>query len=136
MGEPTHDGVWTPFVTPRISRVDDDLPGPVGVYAMKLADGVRTVRQAQAKRGHVELVRVAARCPGPPFEPGAILEHRLRAMVAGEAPDEVRVEPFVAGRDRRVDREHAVRPDRGPGVIEVDSRGDELAGPLGRSSAE
>ena len=50
---------------------------------------------------------------------------------AGDAPDEVGVEPLVAGRDRRVDREDAVAPDRRPGVLERLAGGDELAGALG-----
>ena len=56
----------------------------------------------------------------------AVVEQRT-----GDAPDEVRVEPLVAGRDRGVDGEHAVAPDVGPGVVERHPGRDVLAGALG-----
>ena len=65
------------------------------------------------------------------------LEHALDGDAAGieqrpgDAPDEVGVEPLVAGRDRRVDGEDAVAPDRRPGVVERRPGRDVLARPLG-----
>ena len=50
---------------------------------------------------------------------------------ARDAPDEVGVEPLVARRDRRVDREHAVAADRRQRLVERRPAGDVLAGPLG-----
>ena len=111
------------------------LPGVVGGLAVQLGDGVRPVGEAEAEGGHVELVRVVvdaaaqgqdvvdrdAPCPGPPL---------TREERPGDAPDEAGVEPLVAGRDRRVDREGARAPDGRPGVGEGRARADHLAGAL------
>ena len=79
---------------------------------------------------------------GSPSTPQPELEHpldrhaaRLRPTVAveerpGHAPDEVRVEPLVAGRDRRVDREHAVAADRRARRRRGTAGRDQLARPL------
>ena len=50
---------------------------------------------------------------------------------SGDLSDEIRREALVAGRDGRVDREHAVAPDAIPGGLQVDPAGDELAGSFG-----
>ena len=115
---------------PRIVVVDDPLPGRVGGHGMELADRIRAAGQAQREGGHVELVGVAV-------DAQTELEHALDGDAAGieqrarHAPHEVRLEALVAGRDRRVDREHTVAPDGGPGVVDRHLAGDVLAGTLG-----
>ena len=91
--------------------VDDPLPGRVGGHGVELADGVRAARQAQRERGHVELAGVAVDAEAE-LEDAARPGRRRHRAAAGDAPDEVGVEALVAGRDRRVDREDAVAPDR------------------------
>ena len=58
----------------------------------------------------------------------AVVEQRT-----GHAADEIGIEPLVARRDRRVDREDAVAPDLGEGVVERRARRDVLARPLARA---
>ena len=95
--------------------VRDAVPGAPGRLAVELAHGVRPVREAQRERRHVELVPVVVHAD-------ALGEHVLHRQAArgqdrtGDAPDEVGIEPLVAGGDRGVDREDAVASDLGPGV--------------------
>ena len=103
---------------------------------MELADGVRAVRQPQRERGHVELAAVAV-------DAEAELEHPSTGTPPaveqrpGDAADEVGVEALVAGRDRRVDGEHAVAPDRLPGRRRGSSRRRRISrARSARSSAE
>ncbi len=121
---------------PRISV--GAMPGPLRVrgVAVEQRDGVGPVGQPEREGRHVELARVALDAL-PELEdavdrdaagvrPAVAVEQR-----AGHAPDEVRVEPLVARRDRRVDREHAVATDLVPGLVERRAVGDQLAGALG-----
>ena len=116
---------------PQDGVIDDALPGLVGRLGVQVADGVRPAGQAQREGRHVELGLVAVHGQAELEElvdrDPALLEQR-----SCDAPDEVAVEPLVAGRDRRVDREHAVLPDVVPGVVEGHPRGDVLARTLGQ----
>ena len=99
--------------------VDHALPGLVGGLGVEVADGVRTAGQPQRERGHVELAGILV-------DAQTEVEHLLDRDAAGveegtgQASDQVGVEALVAGRDRRVDGEHAVAPDLAPGVVEGD----------------
>ena len=136
IASPTQVGTWTPFVMPRIGRSRDAAPGRVGRLGMELADGVRAVRQAQREGGHVELTFGSSSTPRPSsrtrvdrhaagLRPTVAVEERSR-----DPPDEVGLEPLVAGRDGRVDREHAVATDLVERRVEGDAGRDELARPL------
>ncbi len=103
----------------------DALPGRVRGMAVEQRDRVRAVRHAQAQRGHVELRRVVLHAEAEAEQPLDRHAAGRRAAVAveqrpGDAAHEVGVEALVAGRDRRVDREHAVAAD---GVENASSSG-------------
>ena len=104
----------------------------LAVSRVELADGVRAAGQAQARRRSCRTGRVAVRRRGRArgrARPGRPPPSRSGP---GDAPDEVGIEALVAGRDRRVDGEHAVAPDRRPRPSSrVSAAGDVLAGPLG-----
>ena len=115
---------------------DDVLPGGIGGLGVEQAHGVRAAREPEAEGGHVELARVPVGAP-------ADLEHPIHRNATGAGPsvsveqrpgdlaDQRRVEAFVAGGDRRVDREDAVPTVLGEGLVERRARGDALAGSLG-----
>ena len=110
--------------------VDDPLPGRIGGHGVELADRIRAAGQAQRERGHVEFVGVAVDAETE-FEDALDRDAPGIEQRTGDAPDEVGLEPLVAGRDRRVDGEDAVTPDRGPGVVERRFGRHVLAGTFG-----
>ena len=120
IGEPIQVGAWTPLVMARISWSMTPAHVALAVIGMELADGVGATRQAQGEGGHVELRRVAV-------DAEAELEHLLDRDAAPieqrprHATDEVRIEPLVAGRHRRVDGEDAVAADRRPRLCRASS---------------
>ena len=131
-GEQLHHGLPDPgravdAVRDREDPAVDAAPRGIGGGGVELADRIRAVRQSEAERRHVELLAVSVRA-----EPEVQhLLHRDAARVekrAGDAADEIGVEPLVAGRDRRVDREDRVPLDIGPCVVEAPALGDVFAG--------
>ena len=115
-------------------RRDDVAPGPVRGLGVELADRVGARRQAKAEGRHVELGGIAVRPEADVQDPVEGDATGVRASVAleqraGDATDEPGVEAFVAGRDRRVDREDAVAPDPGEGLVERRPRRPRTRGP-------
>ncbi len=112
------------------------LPRRVGGLRVEPADGVGILREAEAEGRHVELCRIAVgaqahlensihRDASGPWAPVAV-QHR-----PGDATDQIGVEPFVTGRDGRVDGEDAVRADPRKGLVQRRAIGDGLARSLG-----
>ena len=89
------------------------VPRRVGGLGVEVADRVGAVGQAQREGRHVELGLVAVDAE-PELEDALDRDAAVVEQRPGDAPDEVGIEALVAGRDRRVDREHAVAPDRRP----------------------
>ncbi len=113
-----------------LDRVVDDVgPRLVRCLGMQPADRVGAVGEAKRERGHVELVLVTI---DTETEGEDTLDRDVATIEdgAGDAPDEIGIEAFVAGRHGRVDREHAVALHRPPGVIESLSARDQLASAL------
>ena len=112
------------------------LPGRIRGLGVEQAHGVGTAGQAERERGHVEGGFVALGAQAQLQHPVDRDAARVRASVAlqewgGDPPHEIRIEPLVAGRDRGVDREHRIRPDGGPGLVQRPARRDELPRTLG-----
>ena len=128
----THPGRTVDTVRDRLDLVVDDvLPGGVGGLGVQLADRIRAVGQAQAEGRHVELAGIAVRAHAQLQD--VVDGHATRVeQRAGDAPDELGVEPLVARRDRRVDREHAVAPDPWPRVVQLGAGGDVFARSFGQ----
>ena len=96
---------------------DDLLPGVVGRLGMQMADRVGTHGQAQREPGHIELGRVVIDAAAQ-FQDALHVDVRTLHHGRRERPDQVRIEPLVAGRDRRVDGEHGACPDLLQGRLE------------------
>ncbi len=122
IGAPTQVGPWTPLVMPRISWSMTSVPRRVRGLGVELADRVRAVGQAQARRPSCRTGTRRRRRRARARGRSSIGHAAGVEQGAGDAADEVGVEPLVAGRDRRVDREHAVAPDARPGVVERGAR--------------
>ncbi len=120
---------------PRIGSGADLVPGRVRGIGVEMAHRVCDPGQAQRERGHVELRAGAVGSAAELEDPVDGHAARVRAPItleerAGDATDELRVEALVAGRDRGVDREHAVRADAVPGLVEDRALRHGLARPL------
>ena len=111
--------------------LDDAVPCRIGGFRVQLAHGIGTIGQAQAEGGHVELAGVVVR-PAPKLE-DALHGHATGVeQRPGNTSDEIDIEALVAGRDRGVDREHAVAPDLRPGILELYPGRDVLTGAFGK----
>ncbi len=83
---------------------------------MKLADGVGAVGLAQRKRGHVELLGIVVR-PTSELDQALDIESGVSHEGSRELAHERSVKALVAGRYRRVDREHGVALDLGQCLV-------------------
>ena len=123
-------GPWTPLVRPMISWsvMPCQVVLAVSPCSWLTAFAPFVSRSENAVMSNWSAVLVHADALGEDVVDGQPrrCQHRPR-----DAPDEVRIEALVAGRDRGVDREHAVAPDLGPGLLLGRAGRQVLAGPLG-----